>query len=87
MKSVLLVLVSVVMISCSTVNNTPKRNPCLPPKNSRDYAQVEATLINVYPTMKGFKHLFVTGSGDTIARYYSSAKFTVGKCYKVTVLN
>lgn len=52
---------------------------CYPSKGSKDYA----TLISNERTMLGYKHLFVTGGGDTVVRYLNQ-KLEVGNCYEIT---
>lgn len=83
MKLIIILALTTILYSCGSQRN------CYPSKRSKDYAIKQGimtnncwktTLISVKPTMKGFKHLFVTEQNDTIIRF-DYCPLTVGECY------
>lgn len=90
--SVLLIMIAIIMNSCTTYR-------CYPSKRSKDYAVLKeggtiaqandyrrTTLISIRRTMKGYKHLFVTDESDSIYLYLYP-KLEVGECYLIKDYN
>lgn len=51
-----------------------------PPTMLKTDRHVRCTLAKVTKNMKGYKHLFITDSGDSLVRVYER-RLVVGSCY------
>lgn len=76
-----LFIICLILSSCSTVKRYSYEAVNLREGEISKY-HTKCQLIGVNRTMKGFKHTFVSGSNDTLIRFYQKP-LEVNKCYYV----
>lgn len=82
MKTKLIIIIALIISSCSNQRRFSYEAVNLQEGEISKYHHMNCTVVSINPTMRGYKHLFVTPKNDTIVRYYAKP-LEKNRCYNV----